>query len=82
MKVSELSGKFEGSDWLRSLVVDGIIGGVGDTSLRSNIFILFMALGVLEESGYLPRAAFVIDRLMYSMKLSGRSFISMLLGFV
>jgi ferrous iron transport protein B len=46
-----------------------------------NIFILFLALGILEETGYLPRAAFVIDRLMYSMKLSGRSFMSMLLGF-
>ncbi len=62
--------------------MDGIIGGVGAILVFvPNIFILFMALGVLEESGYLPRAAFVIDRLMYSMKLSGRSFISMLLGF-
>jgi ferrous iron transport protein B len=75
-------GNSIGPDWLRSLVVDGIIGGVGAILVFvPNIFILFMALGVLEESGYLPRAAFVIDRLMYSMKLSGRSFISMLLGF-
>ncbi len=75
-------GNLIGPAWLRSLVVDGIIGGVGAILVFvPNIFILFMALGVLEESGYLPRAAFVIDRLMYSMKLSGRSFISMLLGF-
>ncbi|HOI35006.1 MAG TPA: ferrous iron transport protein B, partial [Mesotoga infera] len=69
-------GNLIGPAWLRSLVVDGIIGGVGAILVFvPNIFILFMALGVLEESGYLPRAAFVIDRLMYSMKLSGRSFI-------
>jgi ferrous iron transport protein B len=69
-------------EWLRSLLVEGIVGGVGAILVFvPNIFILFMALGVLEETGYLPRAAFVIDRLMYSMKLSGRSFISMLLGF-
>jgi len=75
-------GNLIGPAWLRSLVVDGIIGGVGAILVFvPNIFILFMALGMLEESGYLPRAAFVIDRLMYSMKLSGRSFISMLLGF-
>ncbi|SSC13365.1 Ferrous iron transport protein B homolog [Mesotoga infera] len=75
-------GNLIGPAWLRSLVVDGIIGGIGAILVFvPNIFILFMALGVLEESGYLPRAAFVIDRLMYSMKLSGRSFISMLLGF-
>ena len=69
-------------DWLRSLVVDGVIGGVGAILVFvPNIFILFLALGVLEETGYLPRAAFVIDKLMYAMKLSGRSFISLLLGF-
>jgi ferrous iron transport protein B len=75
-------GNLIGPAWLRSIVVDGILVGVGAILVFvPNIFILFMALGVLEESGYLPRAAFVIDRLMYSMKLSGRSFISMLLGF-
>jgi ferrous iron transport protein B len=75
-------GNLIGPAWLRSLVVDGILVGVGAILVFvPNIFILFMALGVLEESGDLPRAAFVIDRLMYSMKLSGRSFISMLLGF-
>ena len=75
-------GGFIGVDWLRSLVVEGIIGGVGAVLVFvPNIFILFLALGILEETGYLPRAAFVIDRLMYSMKLSGRSFMSMLLGF-
>ncbi|AKI97631.1 ferrous iron transport protein B [Kosmotoga pacifica] len=68
--------------WLASLLGDGIIGGVGAVvTFVPSIFILFLALGILEETGYLPRAAFVIDRIMYSMKLSGRSFMSMLLGF-
>ncbi|MDI3523575.1 ferrous iron transport protein B [Kosmotoga sp.] len=68
--------------WLSSLISDGIISGVGAVLVFvPNIFILFLALGILEESGYLPRAAFVIDRIMYAMKLSGRSFMSMILGF-
>ncbi|OAA30426.1 iron transporter FeoB [Kosmotoga arenicorallina S304] len=68
--------------WLASLLSDGVIGGVGAViTFVPSIFILFLALGVLEETGYLPRAAFVVDRIMYSMKLSGRSFMSMLLGF-
>lgn len=71
-----------GIGWLRSLLADGIINGVGAVLVFvPNIFILFLCLGILEETGYLPRAAFVIDRIMYSLKLSGRSFISMLLGF-
>jgi len=68
--------------WLASLLSDGVIGGVGAViTFVPSIFILFLSLGILEETGYLPRAAFVIDRVMYSMKLSGRSFMSMLLGF-
>ena len=83
--VDGLAGMVEntiGIDWLESLLADGIIQGVGAVLIFvPNIFILFLCLGILEETGYLPRAAFVIDRIMYSLKLSGRSFISMLLGF-
>ncbi|MEJ5229380.1 MAG: ferrous iron transport protein B [Pseudothermotoga sp.] len=65
-----------------SLIADGIISGVGSILVFvPNIFILFLVLGIMEESGYLPRAAFVVDRVMYRLKLSGRSFMSFLLGF-
>lgn len=65
-----------------SLIADGIISGVGSILVFvPNIFALFLVLGIMEESGYLPRAAFVVDRIMYKLKLSGRSFMSFLLGF-
>ena len=71
-----------GSGWATSLVVDGVIGGVGAVLVFvPNIFGMFLALGFMEEVGYLPRAAFVIDKLMYKLKLSGRSFMSLILGF-
>ncbi|MDK2885792.1 MAG: ferrous iron transport protein [Thermosipho sp. (in: thermotogales)] len=71
-----------GNNTFISLISDGVINGVGGVLVFiPNIFALFFALGILEESGYLPRAAFVVDRIMYKMKLSGRSFISLLLGF-
>ena len=71
-----------GSGWVTSLVVDGVVGGVGAVLVFvPNIFGMFLALGFMEEVGYLPRAAFVIDKLMYKLKLSGRSFMSLILGF-
>ncbi|QTA37653.1 ferrous iron transport protein B [Thermosipho ferrireducens] len=71
-----------GDNAFLSLIADGVIGGVGGVLVFiPNIFALFFALGILEETGYLPRAAFVVDRIMYKMKLSGRAFISLLLGF-
>ncbi|AKB37648.1 Ferrous iron transport protein B [Methanosarcina siciliae C2J] len=70
------------SSWLASLLGDGIIAGVGSVILFvPNIFILFFLLALLEDSGYLARAAFIMDRLMYSMGLQGKSFIPMLMGF-
>ncbi|MBC7085860.1 MAG: ferrous iron transport protein B, partial [Methanomethylovorans sp.] len=69
-------------DWLASLVGEGIIGGVGSVfSFIPNIFILFFLLSMLEDSGYLARAAFIVDRIMYKIGLQGKSFIPMLLGF-
>jgi ferrous iron transport protein B len=69
-------------NWLRSLLVDGIIAGVGGVIVfLPQILILFFFILVLEESGYLPRAAFLLDRLMGSVGLSGRSFIPLLSSF-
>jgi len=68
--------------WLRSLVIDGIIAGVGGVIVfLPQIVILFFFILMLEESGYLPRAAFLLDRLMRSVGLSGRSFIPLLSSF-
>lgn len=65
-----------------SLVVDGIIAGVGAVlTFLPNIAILFFALALLEDSGYMSRVAYVMDRIMSKMGLSGRAFIPMLLGF-
>lgn len=65
-----------------SLIVDGIIAGVGGIlTFLPNIFILFLALAILEDSGYMSRVAYVMDGLMGKIGLSGRAFIPMLLGF-
>lgn len=67
---------------LVSLVSDGIIGGVGSVMVFvPNIFFLFLMIGVLESSGYMSRAAFVMDRLMHKIGLHGKSFIPMIIGF-
>jgi len=66
----------------RSFFVDGIFGGLGFVMVFvAPIFFMFFALSILEDSGYLARAAFVMDRLMFKLGLNGRSFIPMLLGF-
>jgi ferrous iron transport protein B len=67
---------------LRSLLVDGIVAGVGGVLVfLPQILILFFFILVLEESGYLPRAAFLLDRLMGGVGLTGRSFIPLLSSF-
>jgi ferrous iron transport protein B len=67
---------------IQSLVVDGIIGGVGSVLIFVPvIFLLFLAMAVLEDSGYMARVAFIMDRFMHKIGLHGRSFIPMLLGF-
>ena len=68
--------------WFRSLLVDGIIAGAGAVIVfLPQILILFGFILILEESGYLPRAAYLLDRLMGSVGLSGRSFIPLLSSF-
>jgi len=67
---------------LKSLVVDGIVGGVGGVIVfLPNILLLFLAIAVIEDSGYMARAAFIMDRLMHKIGLHGKSFIPMLIGF-
>lgn len=70
------------SPMLQSLVVDGIISGVGGIlTFLPNIFILFLALALLEDSGYMARVAFIMDDIMSKLGLSGRAFLPLLLGF-
>lgn len=67
---------------LSSLILDGIIAGVGGIlTFLPNIFILFFALAILEDSGYMSRVAFVMDDIMSCLGLSGRAFLPLLLGF-
>ncbi|ATW26428.1 ferrous iron transport protein B [Candidatus Formimonas warabiya] len=67
---------------LKSLIVDGIIGGVGGVIVfLPNVLLLFLGITFLEGTGYMARAAFVMDRLMHNMGLHGKSFIPMVLGF-
>lgn len=81
-----LSEAISGSSWgdtaLGSLVVDGIIGGVGGVLVfLPNIIILFMGLSFLEDTGYMARTAFLLDKLMHKIGLHGRSFIPLITGF-
>ncbi len=70
------------SQWLISLIVDGIIAGVGGIlTFLPNIFILFLALAFLEDSGYMARVAYVMNETMSMVGLSGKAFLPMLLGF-
>ena len=67
---------------LKSLLLEGVIGGVGGVIVfLPNILLLFMAIAVLEDSGYMARAAFIMDRVMHKIGLHGKSFIPMLIGF-
>ncbi|MGQ3051135.1 MAG: ferrous iron transporter B [Roseateles sp.] len=80
--LGEQVGHFIPAGWFRSLIVDGIIAGAGGVLVfLPQILILFFFILVLEESGYLPRAALLLDRLMGSVGLSGRSFIPLLSSF-
>ena len=82
-------GELVGSLWpagseslLRSLIVEGIIGGVGAVVVFLPLIVLmFLAIALLEDSGYMARAAFIMDRIMHRIGLHGKSFIPMLIGF-
>ena len=80
--VSDLLVSANVGETLTSLIMDGIIVGVGGIlTFLPNIFILFLALAFLEDSGYMSRVAYIMDGIMSKMGLSGRAFIPMLLGF-
>ena len=80
-----LDGVLRGSgtqDWARSLAVDGILGGVGAVFVfLPQIVLLFAMLSFLEDSGYMARAVFMMDRLLRKIGLSGRAFVPLLMGF-
>lgn len=80
--VSSALDSLKVTGWLQSLVVDGVIAGVGGIlTFIPNIFILFLALAVLEDSGYMARVAYVMDSVMGRVGLSGKAFLPMILGF-
>ncbi|WP_194190019.1 ferrous iron transport protein B [Clostridium chrysemydis] len=70
------------SPWFQSLIVDGIVGGVGGIIVLLPIILaLFICITFLEDSGYMARVAFLMDKLMRKMGLSGKAFIPMIVGF-
>ncbi|MGI5907427.1 MAG: ferrous iron transport protein B [Christensenellales bacterium] len=83
--VSLIDGLLENagaSPWVTGLAVDGVLAGVSAIlSFMPVILLLFLCLSVLEDSGYMARAAFMMDRLLRHLGLSGRSFIPMIMGF-
>ncbi|MGB9713060.1 MAG: ferrous iron transport protein B [Dissulfurimicrobium hydrothermale] len=80
--LSTLVGAILPEGYLRSLITDGVIAGAGGVLVFvPNILMLFLAIAVLEDSGYMARVAFIMDRLMHRIGLHGKSFIPMLIGF-
>ncbi|MHB1295460.1 MAG: ferrous iron transport protein B [Anaerolineae bacterium] len=72
----------QGPPWLSSLLADGIIGGVGTMVTFIPILVIFFAaMGLLEDTGYMARAAYVMDRFMHAVGLHGKSFVPLFLGF-
>lgn len=68
--------------WIKDMVVDGIIAGVGSVLVfLPNILILYFFISIMEDSGYMSRAAFIVDKLMHRIGLHGKSFIPMVMGF-
>ncbi|MFR9603106.1 MAG: ferrous iron transport protein B [Rikenellaceae bacterium] len=80
--LGEMAGTHMSDGWLRSFIVDGVIGGAGGVLVfLPNIIILYLFIVFLEASGYMVRAAFIMDRLMRYVGLDGHAFIPMLMGF-
>jgi ferrous iron transport protein B len=70
------------SDWFRSLIIDGIIGGVGSVIVFLPVILaLFLCISFLEDTGYMARVAFIMDRVIRKMGLSGKAFIPLIIGF-
>lgn len=80
--ITDLLTSTGAAEWLISLIVDGIIGGVGGILVfLPNIACLFLAISILEDSGYMARVALIMDKFMRKLGLSGKAFIPMILGF-
>lgn len=81
-KFGDFVATFMVDGWLKDLVVDGIISGVGSVLVfLPNILILYFFISLMEDSGYMSRAAFIVDKLMHKIGLHGKSFIPMVMGF-
>ncbi len=81
-RLGDIVKEYISNEQLASFIADGILGGIGGVLVfLPSILFLFFGLSILEDSGYLARAAFVMDKLMYKLGLNGRSFIPILLGF-
>ncbi len=80
--VGDKVGGLMADGWLKDLLVDGVIAGVGSVLVfLPNILILYFFISLLEDSGYMARAAFIVDKLMHRIGLHGKSFIPMVMGF-
>ena len=80
--LGEWVGRYLPDGWFRDLMVDGVIAGVGSVLVfLPNIMILYFFISLLEDSGYMARAAFIVDNLMHRIGLHGKSFIPMVMGF-
>ena len=80
--IGEKVGSLMADGWVRDLLVDGIIAGVGSVLVfLPNILILYFFISILEDSGYMARTAFIVDKLMHHLGLHGKSFIPMVMGF-
>ena len=81
-KLGEGMGAVMADGWLKDLVVNGLIAGAGSVLVfLPNILILYFFISLMEDSGYMSRAAFIMDKLMHKIGLHGKSFIPMVMGF-
>ena len=80
--IGDSVGSLMKEGWLKDLIVDGVIAGVGSVLVfLPNIMILYLFISLMEDSGYMSRAAFIVDKLMHRIGLHGKSFIPMVMGF-
>lgn len=81
-KIESLLVTINAADWVVSFVIDGIFGGIGTViEFVPLILVLYTLMGLLEDSGYMARAAYIMDNLMRRLGLQGKTFISMIIGF-
>ncbi|WP_297061153.1 ferrous iron transport protein B [uncultured Duncaniella sp.] len=80
--LGDMAREYLHDGWLKDLIADGIIGGVGGVIVfLPNILILYACISFMEDSGYMARAAFIMDKLMHRLGLHGKSFIPLVMGF-